>query len=171
MSVQISKISAKLPQDGKTDGYFVEATLDSKRIVKKKFNKKNVLAQYMFNPPRTLRSGDTLKIHVKKKRLVHKDDVIIEAEFTVEIAQKFLKQENTLILTDRILSSLDTKFEILLSFSTSPSALHNLTKAAMDVSKELHSVLDRIGIGREILAKLIAFGGAASEVRSYEKCQ
>ncbi|TFK38906.1 hypothetical protein BDQ12DRAFT_712456 [Crucibulum laeve] len=171
MSIQISTINAKVPQDGKTEGYFVEAMLDSKRIAKKKFEKRNPVAQYTFNIPYSLRDGATLKIQVKKKRLVHKDDVLIEAEFTTEIAQKLLGEENTLKLTDRVLSSLDTKFEILLSFSMSPSAQQDLIKAAVEVSKELRSVLDRMGIGREILAKLIVFGGAASEVHSHEICQ
>ncbi|TFK31507.1 hypothetical protein BDQ12DRAFT_128783 [Crucibulum laeve] len=96
MSVQISTISAKVLRNDKTEDCFVEAMLDSKRIAKKKFEKRKTFAQYTFAPPYSLRAGATLKIQIKKQRRVHKDDVLIETEFTTEIAQKLLGKENSL---------------------------------------------------------------------------
>ncbi|TFK38901.1 hypothetical protein BDQ12DRAFT_665702 [Crucibulum laeve] len=151
MSVQISTISAKVPPDSKTHRYFVEAKLSSERIAKKKFKKRNELAQYRFNPSYSLCDGATIKIQIIKKHRLYKDEVVIETDFTTEIAQKLLGKENT--LTDQVLSSLDTKFEILLSFSVSPSASHDLIEAA---------------VGRQFLDTLMGVAVAVSGVRSHE---
>ncbi|TFK37771.1 hypothetical protein BDQ12DRAFT_666689 [Crucibulum laeve] len=115
MSVQISSISAKVPINRKTKYHFVEATLNGERIAIQEFHKGNELAQYPFRPPYSLRSGATLKIQIKRKHRFRKDEILIETDFTTEIARKHLEEENTSELTDRVLKS-HTNFEIRLSF-------------------------------------------------------
>ncbi|KAJ7929528.1 hypothetical protein B0H13DRAFT_1963922, partial [Mycena leptocephala] len=144
MTMQISGISttiALVMRDAKH--LFVRVSADDKKIKKKDFDKKAPLGpcDVPFNPPYSVEGA--LHVELVKHHVFSKDELLGEITFTIQDAEKILRERNVLELKDHLLSNGAAEFR--LSFSMKPNAGQDIILAGGLVANDMKSVLERLG--------------------------
>ncbi|KAJ7891807.1 hypothetical protein B0H13DRAFT_2039064 [Mycena leptocephala] len=144
MTMQISGISttvALVTRDAKH--LFVRVSVDDKKIKTKNFDKKAPLGpcDVPFDPPYSVEGA--LHVELVKRHVFSKDELLGEITFTIQDAEKILRERSVLELKDHLLSNGAAEFR--LSFSMKPNAGRDVILAGGLVANDMKSVLERLG--------------------------